>query len=309
MDYLRIDPLMDEHPDVEEAGFAAVAVFQAVLRAIARNDGHGILRAKFATPRWLAKRLCLRPEDIGGGEPETWIAQALDRCARCGLACRNQDGDLVVPGWEKFYQPSKTNAERQAEFRNKHKPAESECAVDEAAVTPVTPVTPVTAVTTPVTSNATPLHSTPQNNTESKEGESVELEPEPTSPAVAGPPLSELQGLWNKTANPSLPRWQEMPKPRAKQAKAALRDRTLLSWAAVIQRINASSFCLGANDRGWVASPDWLIQPGVAAKVLEGKYDNRQAGRPQAHANPDLTVGRSTFDWEAYAAKASEDSS
>lgn len=46
-------------------------------------------------------------------------------------------------------------------------------------------------------------------------------------------------------------------------------------WLEVIRRINASSFLRGETERGWKASPDWLLQPDTAAKVLEGKYDDR----------------------------------
>ena len=41
-------------------------------------------------------------------------------------------------------------------------------------------------------------------------------------------------------------------------------------------RIQASAFCRGDNERGWVADFAWVIgSPDVAVKVLEGKYDNR----------------------------------
>jgi hypothetical protein len=86
----------------------------------------------------------------------------------------------------------------------------------------------------------------------------------------------ELQAAWNELA-PGLPRWVEMSKKRERQARARLRERVLSQWRDVITRIARSKFCSGENDRGWSASPDWLLQPDTAAKVLEGKYDNRGA--------------------------------
>jgi hypothetical protein len=56
---------------------------------------------------------------------------------------------------------------------------------------------------------------------------------------------------------------------------ARLRERPLEEWRPIFQRINASDFCRGQNDRGWIATFDWALQPDTAAKVLEGKYDNR----------------------------------
>lgn len=131
MDYLQIDPRMDEHPDVEEAGFAATSVFQAVLRAIARNDGQGVLRSKYANPAWLARRMNLHADDIGGQRPESWVQRALKRCVDVGLL-EPCDAGLHVPGWEKFYKPAKPGSVRTADWRRRQ-------TGESATVTPVTP--------------------------------------------------------------------------------------------------------------------------------------------------------------------------
>jgi hypothetical protein len=67
---------------------------------------------------------------------------------------------------------------------------------------------------------------------------------------------------------------------RRPKAKARLKDRPLEEWRTVIERINASSFCLGESAGGWLASPDWLLQADTATKVLEGKYE-RGTGPPK----------------------------
>lgn len=190
MDYLRIDPRLDEHPDCEEAGFAGVAVFQAVLRAVARNDGHGRLRGKFAAPWWLVRRMGLRREDIGDREPEAWVARALERLVAVGLLERDGE-DLLVPGWEKFYSRAQTPAERQATLRSRRGTGETVTVIPE----PVTPShasheTPL-RVTEPVTSNATPLHSTQQKL------DQVAAEPDraAATPEELAPDLIELETL------------------------------------------------------------------------------------------------------------------
>lgn len=96
------------------------------------------------------------------------------------------------------------------------------------------------------------------------------------------PPPAALQKLWNDTAHPSLPRWREMPPDRERFAKARLAERPLEEWRSVIERINTSAFCLGANDRGWMADPSFLLRVGTATKVLEGKYDGAAKPKQQS---------------------------
>lgn len=85
------------------------------------------------------------------------------------------------------------------------------------------------------------------------------------------PPRS-LVDLWNSAAAPTLPR-AELTGKRKTATRLRLAERTLEQWRAVIERINASKFCLGENERGWRANYDWLVRPDTAAKVLEGQYD------------------------------------
>jgi hypothetical protein len=75
----------------------------------------------------------------------------------------------------------------------------------------------------------------------------------------------------------------ELNTKRKAAAASRLRERSLSEWMAVIGRIAASDFCQGKNDRGWVATFDFLIQPSTATKALEGAYDNRtvhSTGKP-----------------------------
>jgi hypothetical protein len=88
-----------------------------------------------------------------------------------------------------------------------------------------------------------------------------------------------LQALWNETTTPPLPRCVELNDARRKVAKARLKERPLPDWGPVFERINASPFCRGINDRGWRADFDFALKPGTAAKVMEGKYDPRPGTR------------------------------
>lgn len=101
-------------------------------------------------------------------------------------------------------------------------------------------------------------------------------------PRQATPSAEVLQELWN--SHPGLPRWREMPAGRRKSALVRLREREVEGpggWREAVERIASSAFCRGENDRGWRADPDWLLRPGTAAKVLEGKYDGKAPGAQQ----------------------------
>ena len=85
---------------------------------------------------------------------------------------------------------------------------------------------------------------------------------------------ADLMALWNRECHPSLPKAKGIGSGRERACRARLKERPLDAWIEVIGRINASVFCRGENDRGWKASFDWLLRPGTAIRVLEGKYDD-----------------------------------
>lgn len=89
--------------------------------------------------------------------------------------------------------------------------------------------------------------------------------------------VETLRGIWNEHRAEPQPEWREMGAKRRKAAQARVRERSLDEWEAVVKRIAASAFCRGENERGWRADPDFLLRPDTAAKVLEGKYDDRRA--------------------------------
>lgn len=43
----------------------------------------------------------------------------------------------------------------------------------------------------------------------------------------------------------------------------------------VLDKVVASRWCCGENDKGWVASFDWIFNKSNFIKILEGNYDNR----------------------------------
>ncbi len=96
-----------------------------------------------------------------------------------------------------------------------------------------------------------------------------------------------LKELWNAgTAGTGLPRCLVVSKARARKCQARLQEHPVLWHREAIQRLAASAFCRGENDRGWVASFDWYIHnEDNALKVLEGKYDNRAVVKGRTAGN------------------------
>ena len=88
-------------------------------------------------------------------------------------------------------------------------------------------------------------------------------------------PPEDLRSLWNDGTTAPIPKCRELSPKRTVAIRARLSERPWSEWVEVVARIDASPFCRGQNDRGWVASFDWLIAEGNADKVLEGNYDNR----------------------------------
>jgi hypothetical protein len=104
-------------------------------------------------------------------------------------------------------------------------------------------------------------------------------------------PFEQLRDLWNASISNPLQQAGAITTTRRTRAKARLTEHPLSEWASVFQRIEASTFCRGENDRGWLASFDWVIKsPDESVKVLEGHYDNRRPGSTNGGAG-----GRPTY--------------
>ena len=142
-------------------------------------------------------------------------------------------------------------------------------------------LSPVVPAGHEVTQPVTPNRAEPNQAFLTKPEDIVAADAPPSPPTP-----EELQTLWNGLKAAEQPVWDELSKKRRALAKARLEERPLhgtRGWDAVIARIAASSFArglvLGSNGNTWIAGPDWLLQADVAAKVLEGKYDDRAEKR------------------------------
>jgi hypothetical protein len=94
--------------------------------------------------------------------------------------------------------------------------------------------------------------------------------------ANAEPPhKNRLIEIWNQNCG-ALAKVKKSNASRDRKSKARFGELSESDWIEVVQRIAASDFCNGQNDRGWRASFDFLLRPDTALKVLEGQYANKK---------------------------------
>lgn len=70
---------------------------------------------------------------------------------------------------------------------------------------------------------------------------------------------------------------------RRRKIEARLREHGPEVWREACQRVAASPFCRGKNDRGWRADLDFLLQPKSFNRLIEGGYDQTE---PRGHSPP-----------------------
>lgn len=250
MEYLQVDSGMDEHPDIEAAGFAGACVFGAVIRAIARHDGVGLLRAKYCTPEWIARRLNLRPDDIGGLNTGPWVDDALERCLQAGLLVREPEG-LRVPGWERFYKAPKSGSVRTKEWRERQVTNRDACDVRDE--------------TSSQRDNVTLHHTTPHH---SKVKTIVELDSTSGLPELVLVSEPETKSLAEKQADEVFEHWKTtLNHPRAvfsKERKRAVLARLkeghdVETLERAVDGCAKTPHNMGQNDRGEVYDDLQLI--------------------------------------------------
>lgn len=110
---------------------------------------------------------------------------------------------------------------------------------------------------------------------------------EGTDVGTSAPPSltpRQLAQIWNELSSPKQPKvdLEKLDSTTGRWQAAAARLRAnpdLAYWRMVIERISKSDFCLGKNDREWVADFDFLVRRDTHLKASEGKYDNRRKSK------------------------------
>ena len=76
---------------------------------------------------------------------------------------------------------------------------------------------------------------------------------------------------------PSLPSIRTLSDARKKAIKARLNTYTVEYLHEAFKKAEASDFLKGKNESNWQADFDWILKDANLAKILDGKYDNRQS--------------------------------
>ena len=116
----------------------------------------------------------------------------------------------------------------------------------------------------------------------------VEVEGEKKRDKLSKKPEAVVS-LWNSTLGDLLPKVAVLSEGRRQQISARLSelssdsDEALQQIQALFDKVRASRFLLGGNDRNWTITIDWLFNSSEnIAKVLEGNYDDKRGIRSQA---------------------------
>ena len=85
--------------------------------------------------------------------------------------------------------------------------------------------------------------------------------------------------MWHSICT-SLPKVRMITDARRAKIKTRLGefgDDPMKTLRKIFEKIQASDFCKGNNDRHWIADFDWVFENDTNwVKVIEGKYDNLQ---------------------------------
>lgn len=106
------------------------------------------------------------------------------------------------------------------------------------------------------------------------------LAPNGASSPKAGDSINfvSLVAFFNKTitdCNSVIRPIKDIKGKRQDAVRARVRERGKKSLVTVFVNAAKSDFLNGKNDRGFIATFDWLVSPNNFIKVLEGNYDNR----------------------------------
>jgi hypothetical protein len=131
------------------------------------------------------------------------------------------------------------------------------------------------------TENPSPSPENPESTT--KEPSETKT-PEPSSSEESGngtanPRAAEVAAVfeaWSKLDG--VPKWRDFSEPRKQKIATRLKNRFFAEhWRTALLKVGASPFCKGQSERGWKADLDWFLKPDSCARIMEGKYDSRDA--------------------------------
>jgi hypothetical protein len=105
--------------------------------------------------------------------------------------------------------------------------------------------------------------------------------------AVPACPAQEITSQFNSTFGMKC----QLTKKRHGQLRARWQDAWWRdNWRTALERAGPSRFLNGDNDRGWKIDLEFFLKPDTAAKILEGKYDNRAGTQPNGRPTTNQSI-------------------
>jgi len=149
--------------------------------------------------------------------------------------------------------------------------------------------------------NANETHLTPNNNVNNVNNVNNEINTGEVAEELNGRFAQSLFDYWNTKTR--LPKVIKLSDKRKKSIKIRAKESFFVDhWKEAIDRLDASDFATGKNERGWKASIEWLTHnDDNITKVIEGKYDNRTraiAGKPNDIGFADQKSSRTDYEFE-----------
>lgn len=217
---------------------------------------------------------------------EDWEKQELcDELVDVGFAKKLSAGYRMAGADDQFaWLVQKKNAGLKSAEARKKKKAKKKQKVEQEIGSQV-PLSPVERVLEKTEHPSTSLLSTPYSSLSSQDsitpdslqGKNPSNKSSRGSTSKSGDSMHRLALLWNEHCG-KLPKVKAVNATRLKKIKALWSEQNEEQWVQTIQRLAKSDFCTGKNQRSWVATFDFLLQPESWIKVNEGKYDNRKTG-------------------------------
>ena len=94
----------------------------------------------------------------------------------------------------------------------------------------------------------------------------------------------EMVEVWKEVFGEALSVPRKLTDARIRASRARFVDEFASdrdAWRAFLERVRASPFLMGDNDRQWRIDFDFAIKPASIAKITEGKYDRQPTGSAQ----------------------------
>lgn len=253
-----------------EHGAEVVLIWIKLLVFCGRTNNGGFLRISDRIPHNAATLAHALRVD------KALMAEALDIFEQLAMV-ETIEGVIVVSGWREYQSVDKYEALKEKDRQRK----QEERAKKKAELLASTDASMDISMDNPGTlqgqSEECPAADT---DTDSDTDTNTEYPTDTTTTTAASERIDyqAIISLYNQFCQ-NLPRCVKLTDGRRKAIKARINGGyTVEDFNALFQAAGQSSFLQGKNKNNWTADIDWLLKDNNMAKVLEGKYADRNGG-------------------------------